>query len=67
MRKAGYNNTTGSHKAVNLLQLKEMPGCGKQTARIIAYEASAAKRIGRQVLYSVPKIEQYIDKITSHE
>ena len=66
MRKT-TNNVSGQHITVNLIQLKEMLGCGKQTARIIAEEAGALIRIGTRVLYSVPRIEQYIEELAMNE
>ena len=49
--------------AVDIEHLAAMLGCGKTTARQIG-EASGAKiTIGRRVLYSVSKVERYVEAI----
>ena len=49
--------------AVDIEQLAAMLVCGKTTARQIG-EASGAKiTIGRRVLYSVSKVERYVEAI----
>lgn len=60
MRKTS-NNIVNWPITVNIAQLKAMLGCGTQTANKVAKEAGAVIRLGRRVLYSVPKIERYID------
>lgn len=63
MRKTKERNTRDK-VAVDLEALAAMLSCGKDTARKIGEEAEARICIGRRVLYSVPKIEAYIDRIT---
>ena len=46
---------------VNLDTLTAMLDCGKATARIIAEQAEARIVIGKRVLYSVNKIQRYLD------
>lgn len=48
---------------VDIERLAAMLSCGKDTARKIGEDAGARIVIGRRVLYSVRKIESYIDKI----
>lgn len=47
---------------VNLEALKAKLGCGNKTARDIAERAGAVYKIGKRVLYHVPKIERYIER-----
>lgn len=63
MRKTKERNTRDK-VAVDLEALAAMLSCGKDTARKIGEEAEARICIGRRVLYSVSKIEAYIDRIT---
>ena len=49
--------------SVDIDQLSAMLGCGQTTARQIAEHAGAKIVIGRRVLYSVSKIEKYIESI----
>lgn len=48
---------------VDIEHLAAMLSCGKDTARKIGEDAGARITIGRRVLYSVRKIENYIEKI----
>jgi len=50
--------------AVDIETLSGMLSCGKATARKIGKEANAEIRINRRVLYSVKKIQSYIDSIS---
>lgn len=49
--------------SVNAEKLAAMLSCGQSTARKIGREAGARIVIGRRVLYSVGKIERYMEKI----
>ncbi len=44
-------------------ELAGMLSCGTATARKIGEDAGARVQIGRRVLYSVKKVEKYIDLI----
>ena len=48
---------------VDIEGLAAMLSCGQPTARKIAEEAEARINVGRRVLYSVRKIEEYLDAI----
>lgn len=50
--------------AVNIDELSGMLSCGKYTARKIGEEAEARIIIGRRVLYSVDKVQKYLDQIS---
>lgn len=47
--------------AVDIEGLAAMLSCGQATARKIGEDAGARILIGRRVLYSVNKVEQYLD------
>ena len=49
--------------AVDIEQLSAMLGCGKTTAKQLGELAGARIVIGRRVLYSVRKVEQYVESI----
>lgn len=49
--------------AVDIEGLAAMLSCGYMTARKIAEDAGARLTIGRRVLYSVQKVEKYLDAI----
>ncbi len=49
--------------SVDAEKLAAMLSCGQSTARKIGEEAGAKIVIGRRVLYSVCKIEKYIEKM----
>jgi len=55
--------TTDMPITVDIEHLAAMLSCGKDTARKIGEDAGARITIGRRVLYSVRKIENYIEKI----
>lgn len=50
--------------AVNTEGLQAMLGCGKTTALIIGEEAHARIKVGRRVLWSVEKIQNYLNNKT---
>lgn len=50
--------------AVSLPELATMLGCGRYTASKIGEDAHARIYIGKRVLYSVEKIEEYCRKIS---
>ncbi|KIR03480.1 hypothetical protein P261_02295 [Lachnospiraceae bacterium TWA4] len=49
--------------AVDIDKLAGMLSCGQATARKIGEDAEARIAIGRRVLYSVNKVEKYLDEI----
>lgn len=49
---------------VDIEGLSAMLSCGYATARKIGEQAQARIYIGRRVLYSVDKVQQYIDDLT---
>ena len=49
--------------AVNIEGLAAMLSCGEATARKIGEDASAKIMVGRRVLYSVSKVEKYLEII----
>ncbi len=50
--------------AVDIETLSAMLSCGRDTAKKIGEDAGARIYVGRRVLYSVPKIESYLENIT---
>lgn len=52
---------TNRKLAVDIEGLAAMLSCGQATARKIGEDAGARILIGRRVLYSVNKVEQYLD------
>ena len=52
---------TNRKLAVDIEGLAAMLSCGQATARKIGEDARARILIGRRVLYSVNKVEQYLD------
>jgi len=48
--------------AVDLSGLTELLSCGQASAMKIAEDAGAKIKIGRRVIYSVSKIEQYLNE-----
>lgn len=51
--------------AVDISTLAAMLGCGEGSARKIAESAQARFNIGKRVLYSVRKIEEYVHNVAS--
>lgn len=51
--------------AVSITDLAGSCGCGKATARKIGEAAGAKITIGRRVLYSVPKVQAYLEKMAT--
>lgn len=43
--------------------LAELLNCGKSTAMKIGAESGSRIQIGRRVLYSVPKVREYMDSL----
>lgn len=60
MRKT-RNLETDCKLMIDINELSAMLSCGKATARRVGEEARARMKIGRRVLYSVKKIESYIE------
>lgn len=52
---------TNNPIAVNIDALQAMLGCGKDTARQIGAAAGARVKIGKRVIYSVDKVNEYIN------
>ena len=52
---------TNRKLAVDIEGLAAMLSCGQATARKIGEDAGARILIGRRVLYSVNKVERYLD------
>lgn len=50
--------------AVDIEKLSSILSCGHATARKIGEQAEARIYIGRRVLYSVSKIQKYLDDIS---
>ena len=50
--------------AVDIEKLSSILSCGHATARKIGEQAEARIYIGRRVLYSVSKIQKYLDTIS---
>lgn len=50
--------------AVDIDKLSAMLSCGHATARKIGEQAEARINIGRRVLYSVDKIQKYLDTVS---
>lgn len=60
MNKTGIRGTE-QPITVDIEKLAAMLSCGKATAKKIAEQAGARVIIGRRVLYSVEKIQQYLN------
>lgn len=60
MNKTKYRNTERA-LTVDVEQLAAMLSCGKATARKVGEQAEARIVVGRRVLYSVNKIQRYLD------
>lgn len=62
------NKTINRHEpdvmAVDIDKLSAILSCGHATARKIGEQAEARIYIGRRVLYSVSKIQKYLDAIS---
>lgn len=50
---------------VDLEGLSAMLSCGKATARKIGEDAEARIEVGRRVLYSIKKVERYIETMST--
>lgn len=55
------------HVAVNIDTLQGMLDCGKATARQIGTAAGARVQIGKRVLYSVDKVNAYLNDLAGRE
>ena len=64
MRKT-IERQTDNPITVDITKLAAMLSCGEDTARKIAECAEARVPIGRRVLYSVAKVEKYIEAIAA--
>jgi hypothetical protein len=49
--------------AVDAIELQTLLGCGRAAAIRIATEAGCRIQIGKRVLYSTKKLQEYLDKI----
>lgn len=65
MNKTKYREIGESVKmiAVDIEKLSALLSCGHATARKIAEQAHAKITIGRRVLYSVEKVQNYLDSL----
>lgn len=63
MRRTKHSDAA-NRLAVDINELAAMLSCGKATARKIGEGAGAKIRIGRRVLYSISKIEDYIENLS---
>ena len=63
MNKTNTSQNTVVPLTVNMEQLSQMLNCGVQTARKIGEQAEARIVVGRRVLYSVEKIQRYLECI----
>lgn len=63
--KATNNNAEAKPIAVDIKGLAAMLSCGQYTAAKLGEEAGAKIVIGRRVLYSVDKINKYINIMAS--
>lgn len=62
------NSTDQSERiAVNIDTLQGMLDCGKATARQIGTAAGARVQIGKRVLYSVDKVNAYLNDLAGRE
>lgn len=57
------NRTDPNVIAVDIEKLSAILSCGQATARKIGEQAGARIFIGRRILYSVDKIQKYLDVI----
>lgn len=57
------NRQTNEFLTVDIERLAAMLSCGQVTAKKIGEDAGARIVVGRRVLYSVHKIEKYLDSI----
>lgn len=57
----------GKLLTVDIEGLKALLSCGKQTAREIGEKAGASFLVGRRRLYSVPRVQAYIDSLAEIE
>ena len=62
--KATCRRTSNQVLTVNIEELAGMLSCGLATARKIGEDAQARVTVGRRVLYSVSKIQKYLDSIS---
>ena len=58
-----FNRNDPDVIAVNIEKLSAILSCGCATARKIGEQAEARIFIGRRVLYSVNKVQKYLDSI----
>ena len=62
--KKTLDRETDKALAVDIDRLSAMLSCGYATARKIGKQAGARIVIGRRVLYSVEKVEKYLECLT---
>lgn len=58
-----FNRNDPDVIAVDIEKLSAILSCGRATARKIGEQAEARIFIGRRVLYSVNKVQKYLDSI----
>lgn len=59
------NRVTENKIAVDIEGLSAMLSCGNATAKKIGEDACARITVGRRVLYSVHKVEEYLNNIST--
>ena len=59
------NRVTENRIAVDIEGLSAMLSCGNATAKKTGEDAHARITIGRRVLYSVHKVEEYLNNIST--
>ena len=64
MYKTKYRDTGEKKMTVDMDTLQSMLCVGRTAANRIAEESGAVLHVGRRKLYSVPKIERYIESLT---
>lgn len=57
------NRETENKLAVDIEKLSAMLSCGNATAKKIGEDAHARVIVGRRVLYSIHKVEEYLNSI----
>lgn len=59
------NRDTENKIAVDIEGLSAMLSCGNATAKRIGEDAHARITVGRRVLYSIRKVEEYLNNIST--
>ena len=59
MNKTDISNVDGYRMTVTSKELQQMLGCGRTAAEAIGKAAGAKIKVGRRVLWSVRKLDEY--------